>query len=351
MVSQRVLPDGADTVHSGTNKAAMYRVYPFLFCCFFSISIISCGKKKKPSLSGEEKVEFSDFKDYFPDQQPPYIIADTFLLRKSKDSSLISYKVLTGFVPDSVLTSLFGKNTKIKSYPLGKIEAPAGETYLFLKTVSGDKRSAWVSVFDKKEKFVAAMAVLKPDNSSNTGQSAVFDRRLTLTKNVQRKNADGSLSEGKDVYVLNEAAGQFTLIMTDVLDEKNVALINPIDTLARKHKYAADYGTGKTNLVSIRDGRKPDRVTFFIHFEKNNKQCTGELKGEAFWRSANVAEYREDGDPCVLRFNFSSSSVTLTEQGCGSRRTSLNCSFDGSFGRRKYVKPAAPKTKTAEKSR
>jgi len=63
------------------------------------------------------------------------------------------------------------------------------------------------------------------------------------------------------------------------------------------------------------------------------------LKGEAMLKTPNTAEYREDGDPCVLKFIFSSASVTLKEEeGCGSRR-GLNCSFDGSFARKKYVKP------------
>lgn len=132
------------------------------------------------------------------------------------------------------------------------------------------------------------------------------------------------------------------LIMTDALIDKVTELINPIDTLPRKHKLSADYGPGKMNLVSIRDGRKNDRLSFFVHFEKNNGECTGELKGEAFFKSPTVAEYREDGDPCILTFTFTSSSVTLKEENCGSRR-GMKCSFDGSFGRRKWVKPVPPK--------
>ncbi len=46
------------------------------------------------------------------------------------------------------------------------------------------------------------------------------------------------------------------LIMTDALDDKVTELTNPIDTFSRKQKYTADYGRGKMNLVSIRDGRK-----------------------------------------------------------------------------------------------
>ncbi len=301
-----------------------------------------CKGKKKPSLSGEDPVDITDFIAFFEQVKLPYQFADTSLQKKEKDSLLISYKVFTLFVPDSILTKVYGKGVKPKIYSLGKAEVPDAESYLFIKTVTNDKRAVFILSFDKKNKFIAGMPVLRPDQNAATAQSVTMDKRFTITKTVQRKNRDGNLSEGKDVYVLNTEAKNFMLIMTDALDEKVTELINPIDTLPRKHKLSADYGTGKMNLVSIRDGRKADRLTFFVHFEKDNGECTGELKGEAMFKSANTAEYREGGDPCVLTFIFSSSSVTLKEQNCGSRR-GLKCSFDGSFGRRKWVKPTPPK--------
>ena len=47
------------------------------------------------------------------------------------------------------------------------------------------------------------------------------------------------------------------LVMTDALNDKVTELINPIDTLLRKHKLSADYTNGKMNMVSIRDGGDP----------------------------------------------------------------------------------------------
>lgn len=319
-----------------------------LFLILAVAVLAGCKGKKKPSLSGDDPVDVSDFVAFFEPVTLPFVYGDTSLAKKEKDSLLISYKVFTQLIPDSVLGKVYGKGVKPKIYSLGKAEASGAERYLFIKTIAGDKRAVFVLAFDKKDKFITGMPVLRPDQQSATTQSVSMDRRLTLTKTVQRKNSDGSLSEGKDVYVLNADAHSFTLIMTDALDERVTELINPIDTLPRKHKYAADYGPGKMTLVSIRDGRKSDRLTFFIHFEKNNGECTGELKGEAMLKGANTAEYRENGDPCVLTFTFSSSSVTLKEENCGSRR-GLNCSFDGSFGRRKWVKPAPPRTEGAAK--
>lgn len=311
--------------------------------------LTGCRQKKKPLLSGEDPVEVTDFIDFFKPVTLPYQVADTSLARKEKDSLLISYKIFTQFVPDTLLAKVYGKGVKPKIYSLGKAEVSNGETYLFVKTITSDKRAVFLLGFDKKNNFIAGMPVLRPDKAANTSQFASLDKRFTITKTVQRRNADGSQSEGRDVYILNADARQFNLIMTEALDEKVTDLINPIDTLPRKHKLSADYGSGKLNLVSIRDGRKADRLTFFIHFEKNNGTCTGELKGEAMLKSANTAEYRENGDPCILRFTFSSTAVTLTETNCGSRR-GLNCTFDGSFGRRKWVKPATTsKSKTPAK--
>lgn len=310
---------------------------------FVALSLITgCKHKKKLSLSGEDPVAVSDFIEFFQPLKLSYQFSDTALQKKEKDSLLISYKIFTQFVPDSVLSNVYGKGVKPKIYALGKVEVPKAETYLFVKTSTNDKKAVFILSFDAKQQFTTAIAALRPDNNNATLQSMVMDKKYTITKTVLLKNADGTTSEGKDVYMLNADSKSFMLIMTDALNDKVTELINPIDTLTRKHKLAADYGTGKMNLVSIRDGRKNDRLTFFIHFEKNNGECTGELKGEAFLKSPTTAEYREGGDPCILKFTFSSISVGLKEENCGSRR-GMQCSFDGSFGRKKWVKPALPK--------
>lgn len=313
----------------------------FLFLICLVIGLESCKGKKRISLSGEDPVEVSDFIEFFQPLNLPVQFSDSSLAKKEKDSLLISYKIFTQFVPDSVLRKVFAKGVKPKIYALGKAVVPKAEQYLFVKTVNADKRAYFLLAFDEKEQFIAGMPLLRPDKQSSTSQSAILDRKYTITQTMARKNRDGTISEGKDVYVLNVAARNFMLIMTEALEDKITELINPIDTLPRKHKWSADYANGKMNLVSVRDGRKNDRISFFIHFEKDNGACTGELKGEALIKSSNTAEYKEEGDPCRLKFIFSSNAVTLKEEeGCGSRR-GLKCSFDGSFARKKYVKPSA----------
>lgn len=291
-------------------------------------------------LSGDEPVEAEDFVAFFQPLQLPFYYADSTLRKNNKenDSLLISYKVFTQIVPDTVLTKIYGKTTKPKIFAMGSTTGPNQEHYLVVKTAAGDKKSVIILGFDKEKQFASSLTGLRPDLDASTMQSVTIDRRHTISKNMLRRNKDGSMSEGKDVYAFNADSRIFYMVMTDALEDKPTELINPIDTLTRKHKWTADYSSGKMNLVSVRDGRRNNELTFFIHFEKNSGQCTGELKGEADITSANTAEYRQDGDPCKLKFTFTSSSVTLTEiEGCGSYRP-LNCSFDGSFAKKRETK-------------
>jgi hypothetical protein len=305
----------------------------------------SCKNKKKTAENGDRPIEISDFKGFFPSLKLPYLLIDSTLKKKSKDSTVISYDVFTQFVPDSIIGRVFGKKPKLLIYPIGRVTVNGEGDYLFAKATTGTKHGAFLLYFDKNDKFITGMTLLRTDQQTFTSQSVQMDRKYTIIRNSFLKNKDGSMSEGKDVYAFNAETGTFTLIMTDDLGDHLTELINPIDTFPRKNKYSADYTTGKMNLVSIRDGRKNDRLRFFIHFQKENEQCSGELKGEAIIRSATMAEYREGGDPCVLQFQFSSAAVTVLEvEGCGAHRD-LRCSFNGRFPKKKEVKPKTVKKK------
>jgi len=320
----------------------------YLIILFGLAVIISC-KHKKVSLSGDKLDTVGDFIEFYQPLSLPFSFADSSLQKKEKDSLLISYKVFTRFVPDSLLNKIFGKNTKLKIYSMGRVSVSGAEHYLFTKVIAADKKAAFICCFDNNQQFIAGMPVLRPGQYASTTQSVTMDRKSTIIKTLLRRNADGSLSEGKDVYILNADSKNFMLIMTEALDDKVTELINPIDTLPRRNKFSADYTNGKLNLVSVRDGRKNDRLTFFIHFEKNNSQCSGELKGEAMWKGSNTAEYRENGESCALRFLFTSSSVSLTEiEACGSHR-GLRCLFDGNYARKKEILPKNSKKKSSVK--
>jgi len=307
----------------------------------------SCGNKKKPSLSGTDEVVVSDFIESFELIKPPFEMADTSLNRKEKDSLLIGNKIFAQFVPDSVLIKIFGKNAKPKIY-IGKRIEIEKETYLFVKAMTAEKKASIVLCFDNENKFRASLPLLVQDANPATTQVSGLDRRFSLYKTVLLKKPDGSIAEGKEVYIYNNEAGQFLLIMTDPLDDRVQEVINPIDTLPKKNKFSGDYVKDKMNIVSIRDDLKSGKLIFFIHVDRNNGECTGELKGIANFKSANTAVYSQPGDACSLQFNFSSSSVTLKEvEACGAHR-GVKCSLDGSFPRKREAKPKTPARRTSK---
>ena len=322
----------------------MVRYLACLLAAFYLFS--ACGNKKKPSLSGTDEVAIGDFIESFELIDPPYEVADTSLNRKEKDSLRIGNNVFAQFVPDSVLIKIFGKNAKPKIYIDKRVEIEK-ETYLFVRAIGAEKKASLALCFDNENKFKAFLPLLVQDANPATTQVSGLDRRFSFYKTISVKKTDGSIAEGKEVYIYNNEAEQFLLIMTDPIDDRVQEVINPIDTLAKKNKFSADYIKDKMNIVSIRDDSKPGRINFFIHFDRNNGECTGELKGIANFTSANTAIYKQPGDACSLQFNFSSSSVSLKEiEACGAHR-GVKCSFDGNYPRKKEAKQKTPTKRKA----
>ncbi|MBS1607216.1 MAG: hypothetical protein JSS70_00230 [Bacteroidetes bacterium] len=311
-----------------------------------TISVFAECKQKKVSMKGDEPVKVSDFIEAFETLPLPFRLTDSSVNKKEKDSSLISHKIFNQFVPDSIFHKTFDKGITPKVYSIGKI-AIDKENYLIVKAVQDKKKVAYLLTFNKDNAFTGAMVLLAPDQNPATQQNSVIEKNFTITKSVQRRNTDGSISDGKDAYVFNNEAKTFMLIMTDALDDKPAEVINPIDTFARKNKFSGDYIKSKTDYVSVRDTRKPGRILFFIHSEKNNGECTAELKGEASLTSPTLAVYRAGGDPCVLQLSFTTSSVSLKEvEGCGSHR-GLRCLFEGNYPKKKEAKSKPAKKKPA----
>ncbi|MFL5808350.1 MAG: hypothetical protein ACJ749_02450, partial [Flavisolibacter sp.] len=221
--------------------------------------------------------------------------------------------------------------------------ASARKNFYVVKASTTNKKIALLYVFDG-DRFTTVFPFLFPDDDPTTSQETVIDNSLSITKTIIQKKPGNITAEGKDVYAFDEDSKHFSLVLTNPIDA-NMEVFNPIDTLPRSHKLAGDYGKDKKNFVSVRDGRNPNQLLVFIHIE-NDEGCSGELKGDLLLTSPNTAIYRQGGDPCVLSFQFSGSSVNVKEdEGCGSRR-GLNCSFDGTFNRKKQQKskPAVRKT-------
>lgn len=313
----------------------------YLFWLPVCLLVFSACKDKKVSLKDGEEVKVTDFIEFFPEVTLPFRIADTTLQQKANDSMLIGNSVFNRFIPDSVLKADFGKAAKPKLYALGRAEEKGKETYLFFKAVSGNKRVGYLASFSEDNEFLKAMPLVRTGgNYSST--YGVLDKKFQITTYHETRLHNDEISFKRNVYFYNSGAKEFTLILTEPNEEIIQNVINPIDTLPAKHKLAGEYVKDKRNYISIRDGRNASEIIFFVHFEKNNGDCKGELKGTARLISAKTAQYQESGNPCALEFTFSSSRVVMKETGgCGSWRD-IKCFFEGSYPKKKQAKSSKP---------
>jgi len=303
----------------------------------FLLVLIAC-KQKKTSLKDGEELEVSDFVEFFPEGKLPYTIADSNLLRKENDSMRIGNTVFSQFVPDSILQKDFGKAAKPLLYPLARVTEKNKETYLFIKAVQGKKRVGYIACFNNEHQFLSALPLVRSgfDNFKNSYGS--LDKKFQITTYRETVKANKEIGYKKNVYIYNNGSNAFMIIFTEPNEEIIENVINPIDTFATKNKVSGDYVINKRNLVSVRDGKDPSHILFFIHFEKDNATCNGELKGAARFISPTVAQFKESGNPCTIQFDFKGNIVTMKEmEGCGSYRD-IKCFFDGKYTRKKESK-------------
>lgn len=305
----------------------------------------ACKDKKKVKLSeANEEVSAAEFVESFPDIDLPFQIYDSTLVKKPGDSLLVSSKLFTQFFPDSILHRDFGKATPVL-YAIGKTTEKNHETYLFLRAAQGSKRACIMICLDKENKYLNAMTLLKSGFDNTPVAYGMLDKKFQITTYRERRMPTGETNYKRNIYVYNSGANDFTLILTEPNEDVFENIINPIDTLPAKNKMAGDYRKDKRNFISFRDGRNDKELQFFVHFERDKDECRGELKGVARMIDAKTAQYKEAGNPCTLQFNFNASNVQMKEvEGCGSYRD-IKCFFEGTFPKKKELKPKAFKKK------
>ncbi|HTS45793.1 MAG TPA: hypothetical protein VMH01_15440 [Puia sp.] len=302
------------------------------------ILILSCDHKKNLSGSADEITDVRDFIGLFAPISLPCQFSDTILVHHAKDS-LIRYKTMLHFIPDTVFTNHFGKGASPKIYSLGKVKVAKEETYLLIKATTATRKMMYILCFDKMDKFTASEPLMNVTSDAPASWIAAIDNKYTISSTKQHKSSDGQLLYRKWVYIYNDA-GIFTLILTESNESnaKNLEIVNPIESLPRKHKFSGDYLQDKRNFISFRDASNNSYIQFFVHFEKDNGDCKGELKGRARFTSSTTAQYRSNGDPCMIDFSFGDNSVRMRElEGCGNHRD-IKCFFDGFYTRHKEAK-------------
>lgn len=312
--------------------------YLILLLVFFAFSC----KQKKIDLSGNSPVKITDFITAFPLIETQFTTADS-TLTKYADSTIIGYKVFAQFIPDSVLSRMKITNKQTIIQPVGRIEKQK-ETYLLATFTLHKKTMLATFVLDKKNNFLAAKELLNNNNDDDYSRFLSVNREPTFLINREKLNADKQLQFTRVGWVYN-SSGNFMVVVNDSNEDekKNSVIINPIDTLPHKNKLSGNYIKDKKNFISLRDGKNANSYLFFIHFEKKEGSCTGELKGVMKMKTPTTALYAEGGDPCVIDFTFDGNSITIKEKGsCGNRR-GMNCFFDDTFIRKKEPKPARKK--------
>lgn len=302
----------------------------------FVVFLFACGNDKS-SLSGDDPVTAEDFIEAFPDIKLPKTIYDTGLNRLG-DTTSISRAVFVQFIPDSAFVSLAETNKKPSIKPVGKIKAEE-ELYLLAKFVENKKSALVVFVFDNDNKFLAAKELVT--NKLNDGYSHFVSINREPTFNIAREKftKNNQLFYTRTGYAYNKDAG-FMVVVNDSNEDikKQDSIINPIDTFPKANKFSGDYVKDKKNFISIRDGRNANNYMFFVHFEKNNGDCVGELKGEMTMKGENIAQYTAGGDPCVINFKFTGSQIEMKEEGtCGNYR-GIKCFFEDRYSKKKIPK-------------
>ncbi len=298
-------------------------------------SLMGCHPGKV-SLRGDVKVDARDFFDAFTAMKTPVTISDTGLYRLT-DTAVIGYAVLNQFVPDSVLEKISGKSkTKYQINPVGKIEKQ-DEIYLLVRFKRNHASLLETFLFDRKFHFLASLELLNNEKEKDYRHAVLINREPTFILDRERTSDTNQFLYTKNGYAYSADGGGFILLLNDSNEDiaKRDMIVDPIDTLPRKHRYSGNYAQDKRDFIAIRDGSDQGNYNFFIHFEKEDGTCIGELKGTMKMVRADKGEYREDGDACMITFTFTSKSVYVKENGdCGNHR-GIRCYFDDSYEKRK----------------
>lgn len=301
------------------------------------LAFVAC-KSGEDKPKAESEMTSNDFVDLFKPIESGFVINSAKLASSNLDSFPISSSLIKKFLPDSIFLNDFGKKAKLKFFSLGRKKDNNKNDFILIKVSSINRKFVYLFVFDKEQNYKAGIQLVSIPVENKTQTEAGIDKKFAITINNFKTASDGQSYFTKNVFAYNNE-GFFTLILRESNEiPANQEVYNPIDSLPKKHKLTGDYRKNKKNFLSLRDGSKPNKLLFFIHFESENGRCLGELKGEAELVKANKLIYSAAGDPCSIEFNFSGSQVNFQElKGCGNYR-GIKCSFEGTFTKVKSKK-------------
>jgi hypothetical protein len=304
------------------------------------LALIGCSETKT-DLSGNTPLKINDFNTAFKNVELPIRINDTNLTSYT-DTLEIGRKALEQFLPDSVVDAIVPEQTKNTSlYTVGKIEKET-EYYLLLNNKDDKKQTVSVLTFSKKNVFLDFKILTQFDlthkGSQFYGKTLLINKEPTFLVEETKLDPEQGLTNEKKGWAYTEQG--FRLIYLDAnIKPEQKAILNPIDTLPTLNSFSGDYARDKKNFISLRDFGNPNKYQFFLHFEKKEGTCVGELKGLLNFNK-NQATYSEKGDPCTIQFTITGNIIKIKEDGnCGNHRN-MTCYFNDN-----YDKKRKPKTK------
>ncbi len=299
--------------------------------------LFACGEKKT-DLSGNTPIKINDFNKVFKATELPVTMTDSNL-EKYADTLTIGRKALAQFVPDSVVEKIIAlKNEKAVLHPLIRIEKEE-EYYLLLNVQHPKKQEIAVVVFSKKNKYLDYKIITDFSEENKTsklyGKTLSINREPSFLVEENKLGADNALTYEKKGWAYTDS--NFRLIYFDSNKKpESKQVINPIDTLSMNNELSGDYARDSKNFMSLRD-LGPNKYQFFLHFEKKEGSCTGELKGVLNF-TKNTATFNEKGDPCIIHFKINGNVISIKEEGnCGNHRN-MTCYFNDEYDKKRRPK-------------
>jgi hypothetical protein len=302
------------------------------------VALIGCAETKT-DLSGNTPLKINDFNAAFKNIELPIRINDTNLVSFT-DTIKIGRKALEQFLPDSVVDAIAPKLVKNASiFTVGKIEKET-EYYLLLNNKDTKKQTVSVIAFSKKNVFLGYQILTQFDltqkGSQFYGKTLLINKEPTFLIEENKLDPEQGLTNEKKGWAYTEQG--FRLIYLDAnIKPDQKAILNPIDTLPTVNTLSGDYARDKKNFISLRDFGNANKYQFFLHFEKKEGTCVGELKGLLNFNK-NQATYSEKGDPCTIQFTITGNVIKIKEDGnCGNHRN-MTCYFNDSYDKKRKPK-------------
>ena len=302
------------------------------------LALIGCAETKT-DLSGNTPLKINDFNAAFKNIELPIRINDTNLASFT-DTVEIGRKALEQFLPDSVVEAIAPKLVKNASiFTVGKIEKET-EYYLLLNNKDTKKQTVSVIAFSKKNVFLGYQILTQFDltqkGSQFYGKTLLINKEPTFLIEENKLDPEQGLTNEKKGWAYTEQG--FRLIYLDAnIKPEQKAILNPIDTLPTLNSLSGDYARDKKNFISLRDFGNANKYQFFLHFEKKEGTCVGELKGLLNFNK-NQATYSEKGDPCTILFTITGNVIKIKEDGnCGNHRN-MTCYFNDSYDKKRKTK-------------